>query len=169
MPGARPVNSYSPLASVSVVASTLPCRIEQIDLHAFEQDFGIVEIAVRVRACLNAAADRAGQQLAEVVVQRMIAVVEHRAGDAVDSSAAVPPWLPGRVLAVEPAGRLHFAHAVRAGQQVEELVEAERRRVGRRGGRDARSAIAVRVEQLERHAADAFFGRRSKMPSSLRS
>ena len=107
----------------------LPLRVEQVDPHAFEQNLGIVEVAVLVRVGMHAAADRAGQQFAEVVFHAVVAVVEHRAEDAVDAPgrfaggrAAVAA---GRVLAVEPAGRLHFAHAVRAGEQVAEFVEAD--------------------------------------------
>ena len=161
MAGARPVNSYSPLALVSVERMKLPAASKQIDPHAFEQNFRFVEVAIFVLVGMHSAADRAGQQLAEVVFHRMIAEVEYRAEDAIHAAgrfvgrrAAVAA---GRVLAVEPAGRLNFAHAVRARKQIAKFVEAERSWIGRRRRRDA-GGVAVGIEQLERHAADALFG-----------
>ena len=43
-------------------------RVAQLDDDAFEQDFGLVEVAVLVLVGVHAAADRGGRLLAEVVL-----------------------------------------------------------------------------------------------------
>jgi F0F1-type ATP synthase membrane subunit a len=64
-------------------ANEIAIGVEQIDSHALEQDFRVVEIAVGPGMGMHAAADRAGQQLAEVVFHGVVAEVENRAEDAV--------------------------------------------------------------------------------------
>ena len=150
----RPVNSYSPLALVSVVAMTLPAASSKSIRTPASMMSRIVEVAILVLVGMHAAADRAGQQLAEVVLDRVVAPVEHDLADEVVRRRR-RRCAAGRVLAVEPAGGLHFADAVRARREIREFVVAD---AAGRGGRDRRDAGRHAVEQqLDRHAADALF------------
>ena len=75
------MNSYSPLALVSVVASKIAIGVEQVDAHAFEQHLRIVEVAIRSGVGVDPAADRAGRLLAEVVLNRVDAGRDVDAGE----------------------------------------------------------------------------------------
>ena len=154
MPGARPVNSYSPLGVGERRGDErCPARRASRCGRLSSNACGSSKSQSGPMRLDHAAGDRAGQQLAEVVVDAVVAVVEHGAGDAVVRRRTRAAVVAGRVLAVEPAGRLHFADAVVAGRQIDELVVADFARGVRRRGRDA-GGDAV-LEQLERDAADA--------------
>ena len=100
----------------------LAVGIEQVNLHALKGNFGrFIEIAIRIEVGLDESADRPRQQLAEVVIETVVAIVERGAGDFVDAAvgfgirdAAV---VAGGVFAIEPSGGLNFADAVFAGRQ----------------------------------------------------
>ena len=96
-PGRRSVNSYSPLASVSVVAMTLPSPSSRSICTPAIGGSPIVRIALGIGRDDDLAADRAGQQLAEVVLDAHLAPVDHDLADHVARRrrAAMPPRLPG--------------------------------------------------------------------------
>ena len=133
---------------------TLPLAVEQVDLHAFEHVVRIVEVAVGAVVGVDAAADRAGQQLAEVVFDARVAPVDRDLADAVARRRNVghAAQVARRVLAVEPGDRVNFDDRVRAGRQVGEFVVA-----GGVGRRPQAGVVAVAVEQLQHDVADAFF------------
>ena len=87
----------------------------------------LIEVAVGIVMGFDNAADRARQQFAEVVVQSVVAIVQHGAGNTVYASSRFiggrTAVVAGGVLAIEPTVRLHFAHAIRAREQVFELIE----------------------------------------------
>src|SRR5205823_6632295 len=86
-----------------------------------------------------------GQQLAEVIVEAVVAPEQHYAADLIARVLSRADDLAidraGGVLAVEPAVGLDFANSIRPGRQVGELVEAVV--VGRAGG----DLGAARIEQ----------------------
>ena len=130
-------------------------RVEQVDPHAGDRRFAVVRIAVGIGRDDDLAADRAGLELAEVVLGAHLAPVDHhRLIMSPGTGAALPPRLPGVSMpSSQPLGWTSTTEYLPASQIVE-LVEA--RGVGRR---PQAGVVAVLVEQLHHDAGDAFFRR----------
>ena len=110
MPGRRPREQVLAVGVGVRRRDDVAVAVEQVDLHAFEHVVRIVEVAVGPVIGVDAAGDRAGQQLAEVVLDAHLAPVDHDLADHVARRRNVghAAQVARRVLAVEPAGRMNF-------------------------------------------------------------
>ena len=132
-------------------------RVEQVDRDAGDRRFAVVGIAFGISRHDDLPANRAGLELAEVVLGAHFAPVDHDHADHVarrrDSGDAAQ--VARRVDAVEPTAGMDFHHRVLAGPQVVELVETGR--VG--GGAQDPCRCRCSSSSFTHDARDAFFRR----------